>query len=106
MIQDLVQPIPHPSTASSIRIVFLRNHRCVMCGLIYSECPGHYGHIELALPLFNPLLFRKTYLLLKVITNSSFNIKCSSVKVLGVPQILDEKCRCKFFRISCFSLME
>jgi len=30
---------------------------CDTCRLSDNHCPGHYGHIELALPVFNPLLF-------------------------------------------------
>ena len=31
--------------------------KCVTCGLSYSHCPGHMGHIELAVPVYHPLLF-------------------------------------------------
>ncbi|PVH47541.1 hypothetical protein PAHAL_4G083800 [Panicum hallii] len=30
---------------------------CKCCGQHSARCPGHFGHIELAKPLFNPLLF-------------------------------------------------
>ncbi|KAI6183947.1 DNA-directed RNA polymerase subunit [Aphelenchoides bicaudatus] len=30
---------------------------CETCGLSQLYCPGHYGHIKLSLPVFNPLLF-------------------------------------------------
>lgn len=30
---------------------------CETCGLPDNFCPGHYGHIKLSLPVFNPLLF-------------------------------------------------
>ncbi|CAN6220809.1 unnamed protein product [Urochloa humidicola] len=30
---------------------------CKSCGQHSGRCPGHFGHIELAKPLFNPLLF-------------------------------------------------
>jgi len=30
---------------------------CVTCGLDYAMCPGHFGHIELPLPAYSPLLF-------------------------------------------------
>nr|AOE43239.1 RNA polymerase I [Synstelium polycarpum] len=32
--------------------------RCLTCNLGYVECPGHYGHIELCLPSYNPVLFK------------------------------------------------
>jgi hypothetical protein len=31
--------------------------RCITCGLKYQYCPGHFGHIRLPAPLFNPLVF-------------------------------------------------
>ena len=39
--------------------------RCETCSLSYEECPGHYGHIDLALPVFHPLLFNELYRLLR-----------------------------------------
>ncbi len=42
-----------------------RNFKCQTCGEGMSECPGHFGHIELARPVFHPgasLLFA-TFLL-------------------------------------------
>ena len=31
---------------------------CTSCGLDYSLCPGHIGHIDLALPTYSPVLFQ------------------------------------------------
>jgi DNA-directed RNA polymerase II subunit RPB1 len=31
-----------------------RNFKCQTCGESMSECPGHFGHIELARPVFHP----------------------------------------------------
>eukprot|EP00966_Prymnesium_polylepis_P098257 2275585-Prymnesium_polylepis.1 len=30
---------------------------CVTCGLDYATCPGHFGTIELAVPVYNAMLF-------------------------------------------------
>lgn len=38
---------------------------CDTCGLSYAHCPGHYGHIALTVPVFNPLLFSFTFNLMK-----------------------------------------
>jgi DNA-directed RNA polymerase I subunit RPA1 len=38
---------------------------CKTCSLMYNECPGHMGHIELPAPLYNPLLFRNLYQVLR-----------------------------------------
>ena len=41
-----------------------KNSICQTCNLSYSHCPGHFGHIELPTPCFNPLTFGKLYKLL------------------------------------------
>mmetsp|Transcript_11185 Transcript_11185/g.46744 ORF Transcript_11185/g.46744 Transcript_11185/m.46744 type:complete len:426 (+) Transcript_11185:59-1336(+) len=38
---------------------------CVTCHLGYQECPGHFGHIELAVPAVNPLLYGTLLKILK-----------------------------------------
>ena len=30
---------------------------CATCSLPFFECPGHLGHIDLAVPVYNPELF-------------------------------------------------
>lgn len=37
---------------------------CSTCGLTDISCPGHYGRIELAVPVYHPLLVREMYQLL------------------------------------------
>ncbi|KAF6245033.1 hypothetical protein COO60DRAFT_1650460 [Scenedesmus sp. NREL 46B-D3] len=41
------------------------NGRCATCGLGHAECPGHFGHIELPVVVYNPLVFGTLYRLLK-----------------------------------------
>jgi hypothetical protein len=38
-----------------------RNFKCQTCGEGMSECPGHFGHIELARPVFHPGEFHWPY---------------------------------------------
>ena len=40
--------------------------RCETCAMSYDDCPGHYGHVELALPSFHPLLFNQLFKLLRI----------------------------------------
>jgi len=43
-----------------------RNFKCQTCGEGMSECPGHFGHIELARPVFHPgvsLFFHSSFAL-------------------------------------------
>lgn len=43
---------------------FLRN-LCTTCGLDEKFCPGHQGHIELPVPVYNPLFFNQMYTFLR-----------------------------------------
>lgn len=43
---------------------FLRN-LCTTCGLDEKFCPGHQGHIELPVPVYNPLFFNQMYIFLR-----------------------------------------
>ncbi|XP_068131545.1 DNA-directed RNA polymerase I subunit RPA1 [Hyperolius riggenbachi] len=38
---------------------------CSTCAQDFQNCPGHFGHIELPLTVYNPLLFDKLYLLVR-----------------------------------------
>lgn len=38
---------------------------CIMCGEPAVHCPGHCGHIELVLPVYNPLVFKSAQKLMK-----------------------------------------
>lgn len=38
---------------------------CSTCCQDFNNCPGHLGHVELPLPVYNPLFFDKLYLMLR-----------------------------------------
>uniref|UniRef100_A0A8C2T0Y7 DNA-directed RNA polymerase subunit n=1 Tax=Coturnix japonica TaxID=93934 RepID=A0A8C2T0Y7_COTJA len=38
---------------------------CATCMQNFNNCPGHFGHIELPLTVYNPLFFDKLYLLIR-----------------------------------------
>ena len=40
--------------------------KCKTCGLNSYECPGHFGHVEVSVPLYNPLVFATLYKVLRV----------------------------------------
>jgi DNA-directed RNA polymerase subunit A' len=50
---------------------------CPICGNTIRACPGHFGHIELALPIINVLFVRNIYELLRATCH-----KCGRVKIL------------------------
>jgi DNA-directed RNA polymerase I subunit RPA1 len=39
---------------------------CVTCGNVRNLCPGHFGHIELCVPVYHPLFFSRLIQLLKM----------------------------------------
>lgn len=43
---------------------FLKN-LCATCGLDDKHCPGHQGHIDLPIPVYNPLFFNQLYIFLR-----------------------------------------
>jgi hypothetical protein len=45
-------PIHQPATTAAAA------RSCTTCGLGHSMCPGHFGHIELPVVVYNPLVFR------------------------------------------------
>jgi DNA-directed RNA polymerase I subunit RPA1 len=42
-----------------------KNDICLTCNLDYFTCPGHFGHINLALPVYNPVFFKELVKLLR-----------------------------------------
>lgn len=56
-----------------------RNFKCQTCGEGMSECPGHFGHIELARPVFHPGFIVKVKKILECICVNCGRLKVSSV---------------------------
>lgn len=52
------------------------NHTCKMCGLKNTFCPGHFGHIQLAKPVFNCHFFDYVLKILKCVC-----FRCSKLRV-------------------------
>ena len=61
---------------------------CATCALRYLGCPGHFGHIELCVPLYHPLLFGKLVEILRM--------KCLHCHKLTAPPRQLEVFRIKF----------
>lgn len=55
---------PVPDGLCDARLGATRDIDCATCSLGILHCPGHFGHIALALPVFNPIVFAKLYKLL------------------------------------------
>nr|CAH8848798.1 unnamed protein product [Trichobilharzia regenti] len=64
---------------------------CVHCGMDFSDCPGHCGHIEFAKPVFNPFMFDVLYKIVKSFCFGCFRIYSadylsSALYLLGAPE--------------------
>ncbi|KYN44618.1 DNA-directed RNA polymerase I subunit RPA1 [Trachymyrmex septentrionalis] len=51
---------------------------CSTCGYNSSKCPGHFGHIELPVPVVNPLFHKALSMLLKLSCLSCFTLQVPS----------------------------
>ena len=50
--------------------------KCATCGLMVKDCPGHFGHTELAMPVFNFAFLNHLKSILKCVC-----IKCSQILI-------------------------
>ncbi|KAA1468311.1 beta and beta-prime subunits of DNA dependent RNA-polymerase [Dentipellis sp. KUC8613] len=63
-----------------------RNFKCQTCGEGMSECPGHFGHIELARPVFHPGFIVKVKKILE-----SICVNCGKLKAdISDPNFADK----------------
>jgi len=65
---------------------------CPTCGLDNTQCPGHLGHIELTVPVYNPLVFPTMYkvLMMKCFKCNSFRMSMQKTKILRTKLLLLE----------------
>jgi DNA-directed RNA polymerase beta' subunit len=63
---NLNTPIKHGVHDPSLGISAYdrQNSNCNLCGLDNENCPGHFGHIELAVPVYNPFTLKYIHRLL------------------------------------------
>ncbi|XP_063046574.1 DNA-directed RNA polymerase I subunit RPA1 [Engraulis encrasicolus] len=54
---------------------------CSSCMQDYNNCPGHFGHVELPLPVYNPLFFDKLYLLVRGSCLACRTLSCSRAAI-------------------------
>ena len=55
--------------------------RCATCGLGERDCPGHIGHIELAVPVYNPMMFKQLVRILRAKCFECHQLRLSRDKV-------------------------
>lgn len=56
-LDKLLNPVPNGLYDLALGPID-KNDVCVTCRLDFFKCPGHYGHIDLVLPVYNPIFFK------------------------------------------------
>ncbi|KAI9221947.1 hypothetical protein BC828DRAFT_404467 [Blastocladiella britannica] len=56
---------------------FDKGSYCATCSLSFFDCPGHFGHIELPLPIYNPSLFDDMFKYLRATCLFCFKLRIS-----------------------------
>ncbi|XP_076595923.1 DNA-directed RNA polymerase I subunit RPA1 [Chaetodon auriga] len=54
---------------------------CSTCCQDFNNCPGHLGHVDLPLPVYNPLLFDKLFLLIRGSCLGCHMLTCSRAAI-------------------------
>ena len=57
--------------------------RCGTCGRGGAACSGHFGHVDLAVPVYNPLVFGTMYKLLRCTCLHCYRFKMKAAEVRG-----------------------
>ena len=58
---------------------FDKSSSCATCSLDYRSCPGHFGHIDLSLPVYNPITFRRMFKMLQSVCHYCHNLRVSKI---------------------------
>ena len=65
---------------------------CTTCSLGHDICPGHMGHIDLAMPVYNPVLFSSLYRIIRSLCPQCYQLrvpKHQTHKVIAVLKLID-----------------
>ncbi|KAF8983264.1 hypothetical protein BGZ46_010562 [Entomortierella lignicola] len=72
---------------------FSKHHVCATCSLDHFSCPGHFGHIELPCPVYNPMFFPQMYQMLRAscLFCHQFRMsKCETHRFIAKLQLLNK----------------
>ncbi|KAH3766657.1 RNA polymerase I, largest subunit [Pelomyxa schiedti] len=71
---------------------------CATCGLLSRFCPGHYGHIELAEPLYNPILYMDLLYMLRSSCWHCKSLRATDAELLAIRAQLQFVSRGELFK--------
>ncbi|KAI9101842.1 hypothetical protein DFS34DRAFT_683946 [Phlyctochytrium arcticum] len=58
-----------------------KGNSCGTCSLGYFSCPGHFGHIQLGAPVYNPITFKLMYKLLQSVCFYCHKLRSSRIVI-------------------------
>ena len=64
-----------------------RHSRCATCAGSMGECPGHFGHVELARPVFHISFMTKVVKLLRCVCFQCAKLLVSPVSGIGMTSV-------------------
>ncbi|KAI5189336.1 DNA-directed RNA polymerase I subunit RPA1 [Nematocida sp. AWRm77] len=73
---------PVKNSVCDLRMGALREYPCGTCSLGEKFCPGHFGHIDLPLPLYNPLTYDVFLKLLRQVCMQCKKLKAGKMQTL------------------------
>jgi len=59
-----------------------RQFKCKTCTESMSECPGHFGHIELAKPVYHPGFIKRVKKLLEIVCHNCSKVLADRVRAV------------------------
>lgn len=58
-----------------------RQFKCKTCTQAMGECPGHFGHIELAKPVYHPGFIKKVKKILEIVCHNCSKVLADTVRL-------------------------
>ena len=74
------------------------NKNCLTCGNDIISCPGHFGHIDLAVPIIHPLYLKTLTSILKCICFECHNLKLDKMHLVIAKNFKDDERGFKKFK--------
>ena len=79
---------------------FGNDFSCATCSLDSHACPGHFGHIEMPVPVYNPITYKLLYKLLQSTCYYCHNLRTSKNLMYFFEAKLRQICRRNTIRYS------
>ncbi|KAI8982682.1 hypothetical protein BDB01DRAFT_851164 [Pilobolus umbonatus] len=68
---------------------YQKSQICGTCSQDHFSCPGHYGHIEIPIPAYNPMFFETLYALLRSVCTNCHHFRIPRAQICKVTAQLE-----------------